>query len=596
MRINHNIAALNTYRQLTSNAASQQKSLAKLSSGLRINSAADDAAGLAISEKMRAQIRGLEQSQRNAQDGISMIQTAEGGLNEVHSILQRMRELATQASNDTNVEIDRDEIQKEINNLTSEINRIGNSTEFNTKSLMKGVGSVEGVELDATGTSGMTAIADGGATLSGGATNYTDASQFITTSGLTGSGADFDGKSLTFRLGDINGDIEELTITFHENAGFSGDAVSGATSNSIDIYIGSGDEVGSGNLADLISSGLQDMIELNTDIEGNYTVNVSGGSEVVVTATNDLQGSAGKVGIASGSLLAAACQGDASVGSTTYTAASEVIDFSEFSGDASAIEALAGDGWTINGMQIEFYNAENGAYSGNADLAVNIGTALASGLTSGDMRAVLADSVATQIGNNISGVSATLSGSDVVITAAEAGKDGNNIVVADGTEQTDTTAAFSATFQVGANKSQSFVIEINDMRSEALGLTGTAGDTGFTASNTVTNGMSDTLQEAALDVSNATSASAAIKTINDAIENVSAERSKLGAYQNRLEHTINNLGTSAENLTTAESRIRDVDMAKEMMQFTKQNILSQAAQSMLAQANQLPQGVLQLLR
>jgi len=138
MRINHNIAALNTYRQLTNNNTIQQKSLAKLSSGLRINSAADDAAGLAISEKMRAQIRGLEQASRNAQDAISLIQTAEGALNETHSILQRMRELATQAASDTNVEVDREEIQKEINQLTSEINRIGNTTEFNTQKLLKG--------------------------------------------------------------------------------------------------------------------------------------------------------------------------------------------------------------------------------------------------------------------------------------------------------------------------------------------------------------------------------------------------------------------------------------------------------------------------
>ncbi len=128
------------FRQLTGNSRMQQSSLEKLSSGLRINSAADDAAGLAISEKMRAQIRGLEQAQRNAEDSISLLQTAEGGLNEVHSILQRMRELATQAANDTNVDVDRGEIQKEINNLTSEINRIGNTTEFNTQSLLKGDG------------------------------------------------------------------------------------------------------------------------------------------------------------------------------------------------------------------------------------------------------------------------------------------------------------------------------------------------------------------------------------------------------------------------------------------------------------------------
>ncbi len=149
MRINHNIAALNTYSQLTNNTANTSKSLEKLSSGLRINRAGDDAAGLAISEKMRAQIRGLDQASRNAQDGISMLQTAEGALNEAHSILQRMRELANQAASDTNVKVDRDEIQKEINQLTSEINRIGNTTEFNTQKLLDG-GTVKAAVTTAT--------------------------------------------------------------------------------------------------------------------------------------------------------------------------------------------------------------------------------------------------------------------------------------------------------------------------------------------------------------------------------------------------------------------------------------------------------------
>ena len=143
MRINHNISALNTYRQLTNNNALSSKALEKLSSGLRINRAGDDAAGLAISEKMRGQIRGLDQASRNAQDGISLIQTAEGALNETHSILQRMRELAVQAANDTNTQIDREEIQKEINQLTSEINRIGNTTEFNTMKLLNGERSIQ---------------------------------------------------------------------------------------------------------------------------------------------------------------------------------------------------------------------------------------------------------------------------------------------------------------------------------------------------------------------------------------------------------------------------------------------------------------------
>lgn len=270
MIINHNISAMNTYRQLTINNSAQAKSLEKLSSGYRINRAGDDAAGLAISEKMRGQIRGLDMAQKNAQDGISLIQTAEGALNETHSILQRMRELAVQSANGTNTDNDRAEIQKEVAQLTSEVDRIASQTQFNTKNLL--TGSVSG-------------------------------------------------------------------LTFH----------------------------------------------------------------------------------------------------------------------------------------------------------------------------------------------------------------------------------------IGANSSQNISLTITSVAASSLGISG-------------------------ISVSSQTSANSAISVIDSAINAVSSRRAKLGALQNRLEHTINNLGTSSENLSAAESRIRDVDMAKEMMAFTKNNILQQAATAMLAQANQAPQGVLQLLR
>ncbi len=271
MRINHNIAALNTHRQLTSNNANASKSLEKLSSGLRINRAGDDAAGLAISEKMRGQIRGLDMASKNAQDGISLIQTAEGALNETHSILQRMRELSVQAGNDTNTDVDRGAMQLEIDELSKEVDRIASTTEFNTQKLLSG--------------------------------------------------------------------------------------------------------------------GIKDLV-----------------------------------------------------------------------------------------------------------------------------------------------------------------------------------------LQVGANSGQTMTFTIEDMTAGALGVDGN------------------------IDISTRTGAVGALVAIDAAISQVSAERAKMGAIQNRLEHTINNLGTSSENLTGAESRIRDVDMAKEMMEFTKNNILTQAAQAMLSQANQQPQGVLQLLR
>lgn len=303
MIINHNLNAMNAHRQMVANTANGGKAMEKLSSGLRINRAGDDAAGLAISEKMRGQIRGLDQASRNAQDGISLIQTAEGGLNETHAILQRMRELAVQSGNDTNVSIDRKAIQGEVDQLTSEITRIGNTTEFNTQKVLNG------------------------------------------------------------------------------------------------------------------------------------------------------------------------------------------------------------------------------------------------------------------------GSAAT-------------------------TDQT-----LSATLQIGANSSQTFKVDIKDMRSNALKLTVAASGTGGGDTNTTAlTDKTGSTAEYALNVGSAGAASKALTVINTAINTVSSERAKLGAYQNRMEHTIANLNTSSENLSASESRVRDVDMASEMMNYSKLNILSQASQAMLAQAKSQPEQILQLLR
>ncbi|MGI6491201.1 MAG: flagellin [Pelotomaculum sp.] len=235
MIINHNIAALNTYRQLSNNQTIGQKSLEKLSSGLRINRAGDDAAGLAISEKMRAQIRGLDQASRNAQDGISMIQTAEGALNEVHSILQRMRELANQAASDTNVKIDRDEIQKEINQLTSEINRIGNTTEFNTQKLLNGGGEVKEIAINTMQAGAAKGAFKGGAEIAagtvlsagvagGGTADFGETTGTVTATGP--ANASYNGYKIVFTKSDtatnalaatINTEAKTITVSWGDN-------------------------------------------------------------------------------------------------------------------------------------------------------------------------------------------------------------------------------------------------------------------------------------------------------------------------------------------------------------------------------------------
>lgn len=418
MIINHNISALNTHRQLSVNTANTSKNIEKLSSGLRINRAGDDAAGLAISEKMRGQIRGLDQASRNSQDGISLIQTAEGALNETHSILQRMRELAVQSGNDTNTADDRKNLQDEMDQLNKEIDRIQSTTQFNTKNLLDGS--------------------------MGSAVNDAVANVNVNASVKGAAGVDLaDGAELLTALTDKNG-------------------------NNLGIAVG-------------------DTITVSYVKDGTTVTN-----EITVAADTDLT----------------------ALGTTDGT-----VD------DANTAVTVDADGIAVTAST----EGKAGAING---LTVTVKD------TSGNVR--------TSATNALSGFNETTAAADV---------------------RTDGTA----TFQIGANTGQSMTLSINDMGTAALGVKG-------------------------LQISTQAQADVAIKVIDQATQKVSSERSKLGAVQNRLEHTINNLGTASENLTAAESRIRDVDMAKEMMEQTKNNILSQAAQAMLAQANQQPQGVLQLLR
>ena len=780
MRINHNISALNTYRQLSANQSMGSKSLEKLSSGLRINRAGDDAAGLAISEKMRGQIRGLDQAARNSQDGISLIQTAEGALNETHSILQRMKELATQASNDTNTTGDRDEIQKEINQLTSEINRIGNTTEFNTQKLLnasKSVSAVTGDVVDAgakfTGEaiSSVRGLAEGTHAIT---VTYTAGSEAVVadtavnpaegnTGTLSTDGA-YTGTAdatltVTYTAG-VGAIDEDSVVTAGPDNVAEGDlVVSGpiaADANLTVTYNTAVDAVdedsvvtaGPDNVAggDLVVSGpiaadANLTVTYNTAVDADATVSDNSDTDVdAVTFTNvtsytgqDATWSIsydadtttwsidkgdgedpealvlidGKVEVEGLELdfSATNTDGDLANGHTfeiTLTgsvAAGFTIDDGTnitagltygdviLSADELTGTLTDGDTWTVD--------LTAGVEGRAAGFTIDDGTNTTAGLTYGDVilsaseltgtltdgdtwtvdltaavEAQAASVVVTRAGEegpevvseaahagvtfNVSADAATGDSWTVELTAAVeavagsytaaltpqggvagagttvtsgggnvtlAAAGGASVTVDLGTfdfsqdEVAEHTLSFAtagqnmyyADLQIGANTAQSFRIEINDMRAGALNLGGTASGTvasskdpsivaTYTTNTDVTDGTNNTGSEAGLDVSSHANATAAITIIDEAINNVSAERSKLGAFQNRLEHTINNLGTSSENLTAAESRVRDVDMAKEMMEFTKNNILSQAAQAMLAQANQQPQGVLQLLR
>jgi len=490
MIINHNLMAMNTHRQLGMNNTAGSKSLEKLSSGFRINRAGDDAAGLAISEKMRGQIRGLSQASRNAQDGISLIQTAEGALNETHAILQRMRELAVQSATDTNTAADRSKIQAEVDQLAKEITRISNTTEFNTRNLLAGglktifhIGANQGQNVDSS-IGAMDAFTLGVAGYQVGAGTFT--------AGNTGiAGASDFGAGLT------------------------------AQTYSIDTVIATAAD--NGTLT--ATGGLQGGV-------GSFTGTYNGDSNQVL-----------QIRIAAHS-------------SGTATSIDYKLGDADWVTNHAVGDEIAGTGLTWTG---------SGTYTDD-DVTYKATRGITTSLTAAVYSAQLIDGDGDNVGNAVTfGHSAT----SVVIGNANTGE------------------TMRISFTAG-----------NVVTSGATDATQVITTTGSTAASIGANGevSAKATVSAGINVSSQVAADTAITVINNALETVSAERAKLGAMQNRLEHTIANLDTSAENLQASESRIRDVDMAKEMMEFTKNSILQQAATAMLAQANQQPQSVLQLLR
>ncbi len=658
MIINHNVTALNTYRQLGINAANGAKSTEKLSSGLRINRAGDDAAGLAISEKMRAQIRGLDQASRNAQDGISMIQTTEGALGESHAILQRMRELAVQSANDTNVNVDREELQKEINQLSSELNRIGNTTEFNTQKVLNGSGNeIKGIGTTITrggaeGAVGQFAkVIDSKAEQVG---TYTiqvstqfDAGQIIQIGDqtFTAVAGVADASLGQFSIGANTDDAAaSLAAAINANAALNGRFTNASfTGSTITLTerVGqaTGVDLGASNVKPGTGSGAvtlgltQGSIK---EVQGKYTFNIDKAFEVVgqtisiagstytAVASNatgsqfnvdsDREAQAKAIAKAINSdTTGAGARFEATVKGTTITLTERVgkatgtdpvsTDISNTTPGAVAGEyntefnTLIGNGgkFTVDGVDILVTDDPNDARLAN-------GTAMLAGKSLKQQ----ADNLAAAINaNGLLSAKYTASTTGEKLTLAQKiGKE--SLVAPTVTANTSAKNKFEATFQIGANSGQSMTIQVEDMRAKALGVTGEKSGQTVKAQNgteaqfvrvaNVSNGSDNNNVEFALDITTSKNASGAISVINDAIEKVSAQRAQLGAFQNRLEHTINNLGTSAENLTAAESRIRDADMAKSVMDNTKNSILAQAAQAMLAQANQTPQQVLQLLR
>ena len=554
MRIQHNIAALNSYRQLSGNNSAVAKNLEKLSSGYRINRAGDDAAGLAISEKMRAQITGLETAQKNANDGISLVQTAEGALTEVHSMLNRMVELATQSANGTyDNSVDRANLQKEFDSLLEEVDRISDATNFNGINLLDG--SLGGAKVaTTTGTKSVNGDAGNTATIA-----TTAPTQAIKTDGATG------------------GDRAKFDFTFMDiTAKDGGNDATGVTGGSMKFTIGKTEvdiQVTEGMTGAQVATAIKNKLEENgatfelentANQKTNFTVVDDGNGKLTFTAT-------------------AAADFTVPTSVTTAPTNGKVGGKARVNGAASKAELDFGGraGGDFLGGSVKIGNktyafVKEAADAKNGDVAVLINK----NSTSKEVADALKQAVTGA--DNTLDVVADLTGKNAKVTLTEKGTAG-----------TDATAGGNVTNFSGNEIGVEF---------KGTGLRLQVGDTDddfqkvrVAVGNMSTKGL-DLAALKGAGIADQTTAGTSINKIKAAINTVSSTRGDLGAIQNRLEHTINNLGVTTENMTAAESRIRDTDMAQEMMSYTKNNILVQAAQAMLAQANQVPQGVLQLLQ
>lgn len=612
MRINNNISALNAWRGLTQTDSALSKSLEKLSSGLRINRAGDDAAGLAISEKMRAQIKGLNMATKNAQDGISLIQTAEGALNETHSILQRMRELAVQSASDTNTASDRAELQKEVDQLAQEITRIANNTEFNTQKLLNGGVSASGlgavsfqIGANASQTISLEIAALDAFTLGVAGVSYEGevaGTGSVTAATITGSpAAAVDGNVITAAIAEVEGDLEAtvasgasgiVTVTATEG----GSVVDGA---SIDISVAEDTAA----TASEVTGGAYTLATALDGVSANTEMTITVGATVYTldqAALSAWDGSGNEA--AAIALLESASDG----------AGGTLADVATVTGDASALTITLNDGGatalTVNvtGDDAADVITAFGFADGTTDTGTDADYAVTfdDGVTQVTVTDVAADAATVTgtgayatlsftTGGTVSASTAgtiNLAQAESTYTVTFSDTEGSTNSVVTGLASTATSVAGTGDF-VGVTLTLDGTLADGDTNTITLSEeTGSAAS--FAADGTVTDAVSNT----GIDISTKTAADAAITAINTAIDTVSSERAKLGAHQNRLEHTINNLGVAAENLSAAESRIRDVDMASEMMEFTKKNILAQAGTAMMAQANQRPQSVLQLLQ
>ena len=652
MRINNNIQALNAYRNLYQNQFNTSKNLERLSSGLRINRAADDAAGLAISEKMRSQIRGLKQAERNSLDGVSLMQVAEGAMTEVHSMLQRMRELAVQAANDTNTTSDRTAIQLEIDQLRKEIDSIATKTEFNTRKLLDGSSAVDtqyiAGEMENTNIKNVPTVTDPSIPTGQYQVGITGTPEIVyglnqpgagvstpdvikipnevtmganganiknvqdSTAGKGSYSVEIKDKEATATAGADDTEVKGLTATLGKNVAPGEYTVKVSSydettkKGTIEIYGPDGKLVGSLEDEDLTATTFTfgsgeteitiDTINITGEGEVKFTAETT--AEVIVTKDGETAGTPQSVTFTDNKTTSVDVDGlkldlvasKITDGITSVEVGDSKSDLafgeysivvSDYQLDADGKPSATIEIFDPNGFSIGKLASLIGEDAGDLQ---TIGTVAGKTIQIDTSKITQAGTAKVQIEGKME-VSVSKVNEDGTSTAITFSKElttrngkinhgglemefGAN--VKEGASKFDLTNK-ALTFQIGANTNQNLNIDVPELSTVKLGI-----------------------EE--ISVLDHKSANEAIFKFERAINQISATRSKLGATQNRLEHTINNLQVTHENLSSAESRIRDADMALEMTEFTKNNILNQAAQAMLAQANQLPQGVLQLLQ
>ena len=544
MRIQHNIAAMNSYRNYNNTASALSKNLEKLSSGYKINRAGDDAAGLAISEKMRAQITGLETATKNVKDGISLVKTAEGATQEIHDMLNRMEELATQSANGTyDNGVDRQNLQKEVKALRTEIDRIASTANFNGIKLLDGEWDAKTTEFETVENDTLKML---------GALPKTYEVALSGTATTLAAGDKIKIGEFEYELGNGSGDIDIATDT----------GLADQIQVAVDLY-----NAEDGILYEAEYDSTNNKI-IFTPKEG--TTGSDAAPEVSITTNADIEAAAP---------VAVETEAEEDLG----TQASFTVDMTAYGNIANGNKVIIGDyTYTHSGAQLTTAAAVASAVL--TDITTNHGGEVT---IDGQTWVVTADA------NDAENLVFTQK------TAAEYDTDGQATTIAAAFKKNTSAAGVtvnaiddgvapeggdSDSGSGGINLEDALVLQIGDTseNNNKLGVS-------------IASLMSSAMKIDQVDVGTQDGASTAINTIKVAINYVSSVRGDLGAVQNRLEHTQNNLSVMTENIQDAESTIRDTDVADEMMEYTKNNILLQSAQAMLAQANQMPQGVLQLL-